>query len=96
MESDLFEWISNRPTNLHINEAFLESLAHDAGSAKAAFGLEALCTRLGRSDEAYQYANLGRRLWAKANATDLENLRNDMTRRAAHVPIPATSAAAGR
>jgi tetratricopeptide (TPR) repeat protein len=77
-------------------EAFLESLAHDAGSARAAFGLEALCTRLGRSDEANQYANLGRRLWAKANASDLEGLRNDMARRAAHIPVAATTAASGR
>jgi glyoxylase-like metal-dependent hydrolase (beta-lactamase superfamily II) len=30
-------------------EAFLEALAHDAGSAKAAFGLQLLCERQGRS-----------------------------------------------
>jgi Flp pilus assembly protein TadD len=77
-------------------EAFLESLAHDAGSAKAAFGLEALCSRLGRSDEARQYANLARRLWGKANASDLEALRNDMARRAAHIPSPTATAAGGR
>jgi tetratricopeptide (TPR) repeat protein len=75
-------------------EAFLEALAHDAGSAKAALGMEALCSRVGRADEARSFAALARRLWAKADPPAFENLRDDMRRRAAHV-APAATAAAG-
>ncbi|HKB02052.1 MAG TPA: hypothetical protein VKD90_07520 [Gemmataceae bacterium] len=74
-------------------EAFLEALAHDAGSAKAALGMEALCTRLGRADEARSFAALARRLWAKADPPAFEALRDDLRRRSAHIPAAATAAA---
>jgi tetratricopeptide (TPR) repeat protein len=74
-------------------EAFLEALAHDAGSAKAALGMEALCSRLGRAAEAKSFAALARRLWAKADPPAFEQLRDDLGRRAKHVPAPATAAA---
>lgn len=72
-------------------EAFLEALAHDAGSATAAFGMRALCERLGRKDEAKVFDALGRRLWAKADSMAVEALRDSMTKRAEKLP-PATAA----
>jgi tetratricopeptide (TPR) repeat protein len=71
-------------------EAFLESLAHDTGSFRAAIGMEALCTRLGRSDEARKFSALADRLWSKAAHIDVAAMRADMTRRADHVPVPTT------
>src|SRR5262249_42953886 len=47
-------------------EAFLEALAHDTGSARAAMGLQVLCERQGRSAEAHRYAALARKFWSKA------------------------------
>jgi len=76
-------------------EAFLEALAHDAGSVRAALGMEALCSRTGRTEEAQKFAALARRLWSKADPTDFEALRDDMVRRAAHVPAAATAAVGG-
>jgi tetratricopeptide (TPR) repeat protein len=77
-------------------EAFLESLAHDAGSVKAAVGMEVLCTRLGRSDEAKTFAALANRLWAKADPKDLAALRAELSRRASRVPATSTTAADSR
>jgi tetratricopeptide (TPR) repeat protein len=53
-------------------EAFEEALAHDPGSVRAALGLQVLCERSGRSDEARRYAELARRDWAKADAGRLD------------------------
>jgi tetratricopeptide (TPR) repeat protein len=47
-------------------EAFLEALAHDAGSVKGAMGLQVLCEHQGRTDEARRYAALARKFWSKA------------------------------
>jgi tetratricopeptide (TPR) repeat protein len=74
-------------------EAFLESLAHDAGSVRAAVGMEALCSRLGRTDEARKFGSLADRLWAKAAHIDLATMRSEMTRRAEHVPTATTGSA---
>ena len=76
-------------------EAFLESLAHDSGSVKAALGMEALCQRLGRSDEAKRFGALAYRLWAKADRADFEALRQDLAARAARINPAATTAAGG-
>jgi tetratricopeptide (TPR) repeat protein len=76
-------------------EAFLESLAHDTGSAKAALGMEALCTRLGRTDEARRFAAVASRLWAKADPKDFTSLRGDMFRHAEHVPAASTVSSGG-
>jgi Tfp pilus assembly protein PilF len=51
-------------------EAFLEALAHDPGSVRAALGLQILCERLRRTQEATQYAQLARRAWSKADPQD--------------------------
>jgi Tfp pilus assembly protein PilF len=55
-------------------EAFLEALAHDAGSVRAALGLQALCERLGRSDEAKRYAALARKFWGRAEVRQFDAL----------------------
>jgi Tfp pilus assembly protein PilF len=73
-------------------EGFMEALAHDAGSVRAALGLQALCERLGRTDEAHRYANLAHRLWTKADPKHFEQLRDDLIRRATHIESPASSA----
>lgn len=56
-------------------EAFLEALAHDAGSAKAAMGLQLLCEKLGRHDEATRYAALAKRFWRNAEVRHFDVLR---------------------
>jgi tetratricopeptide (TPR) repeat protein len=53
-------------------EAFLEALAHDPGSVRAALGLQVLCERQGRAEEATRYAALARRCWRRADANCLE------------------------
>jgi tetratricopeptide (TPR) repeat protein len=77
-------------------EAFLEALAHDSGSVKAAVGMEVLCSRLGRTEEAKRFAALADRLWAKADPADLRALRRDMTARAKHIKATAAAAAVTR
>jgi tetratricopeptide (TPR) repeat protein len=47
-------------------EAFLEALAHDSGSARGALGLQVMCENMGRQEEARQYAELARRFWKHA------------------------------
>jgi tetratricopeptide (TPR) repeat protein len=53
-------------------EAFLEALAHDRGSLRAALGLQVLFERLGRRDEAARYAEMARRFWARAEVRHFE------------------------
>src|SRR5439155_13759971 len=48
-------------------EGLLEALAHDPGSVRAALGLETLCRRLNRPEEAQRYAELAKRFWRKAD-----------------------------
>src|SRR5262249_35236574 len=61
-------------------EAFLESLAHDPGSLRAALGLHVLCERQGRTEEAGRYLELAHRAWRKADsqsfAAELAALRS--------------------
>ncbi len=72
-------------------EAFLESLAHDPGSARAALGLQILCERQGRTAEAEQYARLARRSWRHADVqtfyTELDSLRSRQL--TVQAPVPA-------
>lgn len=53
-------------------EAYLEALAHDPGSVRAALGLQVLCERQGRTDEAEHYGELAQRCWARADSQRLE------------------------
>jgi len=70
-------------------EAYLEALAHDAGSIRAALGLWALCGRLERDDEAERYLKLARRLWAKADPADFLALQDELTEAADAIPSTA-------
>lgn len=53
-------------------EGFLEALAHDPGSVRAALGLQILCQRQGRLDEAARYAQLARRAWRRAEVQSFD------------------------
>ncbi len=61
-------------------EAFLEALAHDAGSVKAALGMHIVCERQGRTEEANRFAELAQRSWRKADPgliqAELEHMRS--------------------
>ncbi len=77
-------------------EAFQEALAHDAGSVRGALGLWALCERLGRTDEAYRYAKVAQKAWAKADPNDFETMKADMAKRAAKMPSAAAASSASQ
>jgi hypothetical protein len=64
-------------------EAFQEALAHDAGSARGALGMWAVCARLGRAEEAERYLKVAHRCWAKADPKDFEALKADLAAKAA-------------
>jgi hypothetical protein len=53
-------------------EALLEALAHDPGSVRAALGLQLLCERQGRIEEAQRYGELARRCWGRAEVRSLD------------------------
>ncbi len=57
-------------------EAFLEALAHDTGSVRAALGLQALCERQNRSEEARRYARMALKFWSKATTQHFDAERN--------------------
>jgi tetratricopeptide (TPR) repeat protein len=59
-------------------EAFLEALAHDPGSVRAALGLQVLCERHGRTEEAQRYASLANRCWGRAEVRYLEAERETL------------------
>ena len=60
-------------------EAFLEALAHDHGSACGAMGMQVVCERQGRAEEAQRFAELARRCWGHAEVrhfdAELKDLR---------------------
>lgn len=60
-------------------EAFLEALAHDAGSVKGALGMMVVCERQNRTEEMARFSELAQRCWRKADAgliqAELEYLR---------------------
>ena len=68
-------------------EAFLEALAHDAGSVRGALGMQALCDRLGRGDEAASFAKVAERCWAKADRKHFDALREQMNRKAGNLTM---------
>lgn len=53
-------------------EAFLEAIAHDSGSARGALGMQVVCERQGRTEEAVRFAELAQRSWSKADPGCLE------------------------
>ena len=60
-------------------EAFLEALAHDAGSVRGALGMQVVCERQHRTEETLRFAELAQRCWRRADAgrltRELEALR---------------------
>lgn len=74
-------------------EAFQEALAHDSGSVRGALGLWALCSRLGRTDEAERYLKIAHRCWAKADAKDFERLKAAFAAKAEKLSGGTTAAA---
>ncbi len=66
-------------------EAFLEALAHDTGSARGALGMQVVCERQHRDEEALRFAELAQRCWRQADAgalqRELEYLRGGSTTR---------------
>jgi tetratricopeptide (TPR) repeat protein len=61
-------------------EAFLEALAHDSGSARGALGMQVVCERLHRAEEALRFGELAQRCWRRADPgvlqVELHELRN--------------------
>jgi hypothetical protein len=61
-------------------EAFLEALAHDPGSVRGALGMQVLCERQGRTEEARRFADVAHRCWNRADSHDfaaaLATMRN--------------------
>ena len=52
-------------------EAFLEALAHDPGSVRGALGMQVLCERQGRTEEARRFAELAHKCWNRADPEDV-------------------------
>lgn len=73
-------------------EAFLEALAHDAGSVRGSLGMQIICEKQGRTLEAQRFAALAQRLWNRASSTDLTALRETMAERAAKAPMGSSAA----
>lgn len=47
--------------------AFLEALTHESGSARGALGMQILCERQGRDEEAQRFGERARRIWQRAD-----------------------------
>ena len=69
-------------------EAFLEALAHDPGSVRAALGLQSLCQRQQRTEEVARYEALAKKCWKKADIDQFISLREEVLK-----AIPATTEA---
>lgn len=72
-------------------EAFLEALAHDPGSFRGALGLQVLCERQGRAEEARRYAELARRCWRRSESGRLEVELADLRGGTGALPTQSTS-----
>jgi tetratricopeptide (TPR) repeat protein len=59
-------------------EAFLEALAHDWGSVRGALGMQVVCERLGRAEEALRFAEVAARCWRRADPGSLQVELADM------------------
>jgi hypothetical protein len=63
-------------------EAFHEALAHDPGSVRAALGMQVLCERRGRTEEAGRYAELAQRCWKRADPQAWTLLKEEISAKA--------------
>ena len=73
-------------------EAFQEALAHDSGSVRGALGMWAVCSRLGRHEEAARYLKVAQRCWSRAAAKDFESLKDLVAEKATKLPQTTTAA----
>lgn len=75
-------------------EAFLEALAHDAGSVRGALGMQVVCERQNRTEEAERFAELAQRCWRRAQPESLQielhHLRRQDSPTTATTGIPKT------
>lgn len=75
-------------------EAFLEALAHDAGSVRGALGMQVICERQHRNEEALRFAELAQRCWRKADPgrieAELQDLRGVFTTTRTSASVNAT------
>jgi len=71
-------------------EAFHEALAHDPGSVRAALGMQIVCERQNRTDEAARFAALAQRCWSRADAGHLEKERAWLRGEKGIPPTPTT------
>jgi tetratricopeptide (TPR) repeat protein len=71
-------------------EAFLEALAHDTGSARGALGMQIVCERQGRGEESARFAELAQRCWRRADPgclpQELVALRQELPAAVVHPP----------
>lgn len=59
-------------------EAFLEALAHDAGSVRGALGMMIVCQRQGREEESLRFAELAQKCWRRADTGCIQVELTDM------------------
>jgi tetratricopeptide (TPR) repeat protein len=69
-------------------EAFQEALAHDPGSVRGALGMQVLCERQGRDDEAARYGELAHRCWRRAES---QSFAAELTALRQSAPLQATA-----
>jgi tetratricopeptide (TPR) repeat protein len=81
-------------------EAFLEALAHDSGSARGALGMQVVCERQHRDEEALRFAELAQRCWRQADPgalqSELQHLRGSQASAGATAPSAGARAPIGR
>jgi tetratricopeptide (TPR) repeat protein len=70
-------------------EAFLEALAHDSRSVVGAAGMQVVCERQQRTEEASRFADLAQRCWKKADAGRLDALYESL--RTVPAPLAVTA-----
>lgn len=69
-------------------EAFLEAIAHDPGSVRAALAMQAICEHQHRTEEAQRFAELAQRCWNRAAP---ESLRTELESLRRLLPVSATA-----
>ena len=72
-------------------EAFLEALAHDSRSVVGAAGMQVVCERQQRTEEASRFADLAHRCWKKADAGRLDQLYESLRTVRAPAVVTATT-----
>ncbi|HQR06285.1 MAG TPA: tetratricopeptide repeat protein [Gemmatales bacterium] len=74
-------------------EAFLEAIAHDPGSFHGVLGMQILCERTGRTDEAKQYQAMAQKAWQYA---ELKTFLDEVANVRSQKPSATLSTSAGQ